>query len=75
MGGSNILTERFLANAGFAALVDSELERLQSELVDSGVAADLLSAWTETIADGASDLVSADVITTESEALAAKLDG
>lgn len=75
MGGSNILAERFLANDDFAALVTSENERLQNELIDSGVASDLLSAWTETIIDGASDLVEADVITAESEALAAKLDG
>lgn len=73
-GGSNILSERFLANDEFAALVDSEYERLQSEIVDSGVASDLLSAWTQTLIEGASDLVAADTITAESEALAADLD-
>lgn len=75
MGGSNVLAERFLADDEFAALVASELDRLQSELIDSGVATDLLASWTQTLIDGASDLVAADTITQESEALAAKLAG
>ncbi|MFT4158142.1 MAG: CotH kinase family protein [Microbacterium sp.] len=73
MGGSNVLSERFLAVAEFAALVDSELDRLQSELIDSGVATELLDSWTQTLVDGASDLVAADTIAQESDALAAKL--
>ncbi|MFT4231295.1 MAG: CotH kinase family protein [Leucobacter sp.] len=72
--GGNILSERFLANADFKALYTAARERLETELYDSGVAAEVLSEWTQVLIDGASDIVSADVITQESEALAAKLD-
>ncbi|MFT4282341.1 CotH kinase family protein [Microbacterium sp.] len=72
-GGSNVLAERFLANDEFHALYESALERLQSELIESGTAAQLLQEWTEVLNEQASDLVSADTISQESEALAQKL--
>ncbi len=75
MGGSNILAERFLANDDFAALYAAELERLQTDLVDSGTASDLLQNWTTTLIDGASDLVDTATIQEESDDLAADLAG
>ena len=74
-GGSNILAERFLATDRFQALYAAELERLQAELVDSGDAASILQAWTDTLTAGASDLVPEATIAQESGALATALDG
>ncbi|CAI9386722.1 CotH kinase family protein [Microbacterium sp. T2.11-28] len=74
-GGSNILAERFLASDRFQALYAAELERLQAELVDSGDAASILQAWTDTLTAGASDLVPEATIAQESSALATALDG
>lgn len=74
-GGSNILAERFLAVDEFQVLYASELARLQTELIDSGTAAEILDAWTETLTEGASDLVPETTITEESDALATALRG
>ena len=73
MGGSNVLVERFLANADFAALYEAELERLQDELIDSGVAQDQLAAWTQLLVAQASTLVQEATVTEESMALAEQL--
>lgn len=73
-GGSNILAERFLGVDEFQALYAAELDRLQEELVDSGDAAAILQAWTETLTEGASDLVPEATIAEESNALASALD-
>jgi len=72
--GSNVLAERFLATDRFQALYAAERERLQTELVDSGDAAAILQAWTDTLAAGASDLVAEATIAQESSALAAALE-
>ena len=63
-GGSNVLVERFLANAAWAALVDSRIAELQVELYNSGVAEEILDMWSQVVA--ASGLV--DATTIESEA-------
>lgn len=68
-GGSNILSQRFLADDGFQALYQEAKETLQAELFDSGLADDILAAWTETLTEEATDLVDADTIETESETL------
>jgi spore coat protein CotH len=49
-GGSNVLVERFLANDSWAELVESRTAELESEIVDSGIAADILDQWSEIIA-------------------------
>lgn len=69
-GGSNVLSERFLANATFAALYQSELDRLTQELYTSGLAQNALDSWTQTLDDGASDLVSSDVVSSEASSVA-----
>lgn len=74
MGGGNVLAERFLANADFAALVDAELDRLTSALIDSGDAADLVTAWTETLLEGAPDTTDRATIEEEAASLAARLN-
>jgi len=71
-GGSNILSERFLANADFQQLYQDALTTLQAELFDSGTASELLEAWTTTLTEGASDLVDAATIASDAAAISAK---
>lgn len=66
MGGSNILSSRFLANADFKALYEEALTDLTEALFTSGVAEDIISTWENVLTDQASDLV--DAATVESEA-------
>jgi spore coat protein CotH len=72
-GGSNVLSERFLADDDFRALYESASARLTADLVASGAATDILEAWTATLLSDAADLVPADTITEEADAIAAKL--
>jgi len=71
-GKSNILVERFNADASYASLITKAKASLTDSLFASGTATKLLNAWTTTVKAGASDLVSDDTITSESSALAAK---
>ncbi len=64
---SNALVDRFLANADYAALCQSELDRLTTELYDSGTASGILDKWVSLL-DG-SELVTDDVISTEAAAI------
>ena len=68
MGGSNILSTRFLADAGFKALYDQAVTDLTAALCASGVADDIISTWADVLTDQADDLV--DSATVESEATA-----
>lgn len=70
---SNPLAERFQENEEFAALVDAASTRLQSELIDSGFAAEALDTWTTVLLEQASDLVSAETIQSESDSVAQAL--
>lgn len=69
LGGSNVLSQRFLAHDDFAALVDAEVTRLTAELTESGVAAASLDDWTGLLLDEASDLVPTHTIEQESASL------
>jgi spore coat protein CotH len=64
---SNVLVDRFLANADYAALYQSELDRLTAELYESGTATDILDKWVSVLE--ASGLVTDDVISTEAAAI------
>lgn len=66
MGGSNILSSRFLATAEFKALYDEAVTDLTATLYTSGVAENIVSTWANVLSDQASDLV--DAATVESEA-------
>ncbi|MBG6084952.1 CotH kinase family protein [Zhihengliuella flava] len=68
-GGSNPLVERFLADEGFAELYSEAQERLQSELIDSGAAEDIVNSWSTLLQDEASDLVEAATVTTEADSI------
>jgi len=68
--GSNVLSERFLADETFSALVTERLAELTDLLYASGTADGILSTWTAVLTDQASDLVSADTVETESASIA-----
>jgi len=72
--GGNPLSERFMATASFAALVDAATASLQAELYDSGEAQSILDEWSSVLTAQASDLVSADTISTEAASIAAYFD-
>ena len=69
----NVLAERFRADADFAALVDAATDRLEAELVDSGIAAQLLSAWTAMLERDAGALVDAQTVRSEAATIATAL--
>ncbi|MGZ0711895.1 CotH kinase family protein (plasmid) [Coraliomargarita sp. W4R53] len=63
--GSNILSERFMADADFAELYQAELDRLTDVLFTSGFAQSSLDEWAELLTSDASNLVSTDVVADE----------
>ncbi|MGB0112353.1 MAG: hypothetical protein WBP59_03960, partial [Ilumatobacteraceae bacterium] len=65
--GSNVLSERFLSVDSFAALVAERVDTLESELFDSGVAADVLATWTTTVTS--SGLVDAVTVTADADSI------
>ncbi|WP_430868230.1 CotH kinase family protein [Demequina aurantiaca] len=71
-GGSNILSERFLANADFKAMYDAAVEELTASLFESGTAQASLDTWTSLLNSSAADLVDPEVVATESQILAEK---
>src|SRR5665648_819564 len=66
--GSNILEERFRATPELAALYDEAVADLTAELIDSGVAAEVLATWVAVLTEHAGDLV--DTATIEQDAAA-----
>lgn len=75
MGGDNVLVTRFLADDTFSALVDAADQTLQTDLVDSGRAQEMLDTWVAVLTEGASDLVDTGTIQSEADAIAAYLTG
>jgi spore coat protein CotH len=69
-GRSNILVERFHANAEFEALYQQKLTELRSELYDSGTADEILARWVALLTEQATDLVDAATISDEADAIA-----
>ena len=74
-GGSNVLSERFLATAEFVELYDAAVERLQAELFDDGTAQGVLDSWTAVLTDQAADLVDASTVETDAQQVASYFDG
>ena len=69
--GGNVLSEKFMANQQFAALVAQAKTDLKAELYDSGTAQQILDTWSATLTAQATDLVSAETITAEADKIAA----
>lgn len=64
---SNVLVDRFLADADYAALYQSELDRLTTELYNSGAASEILDKWVSLL-EG-SGLVDDTVISSEAASI------
>ena len=73
--GGNVLAERFLATPELADLYDAAVADLQAELFDSGLAQEVLDAWTSVLGEQADDLVDAATIELEAEQVASYFDG
>ena len=70
ISNGNVLAERFRADASFAALIDQAAADLQAELVDSGLAADVLDAWSAMLVRDAGALVDAETVGLEADSIA-----
>jgi spore coat protein CotH len=68
--GNNILTVRFKANNEFAAMITAETLTLTAEIIDSGVADDVLGEWTQLLEQDATALVPLETIRDESQRVA-----
>ncbi len=72
-GRSNILVERFTAVSEWADLVDQARADLTEELFDSGYAEKVLDRWAAMLTEQAGDLVDADTVQEEADAIRATL--
>ena len=72
-GGSNILVERFTAVDAWADLVEQAKADLTEELFDSGYAEQVLDQWVAVLTEQAGDLVDADTVQQEADAIRASI--
>lgn len=72
-GRSNVLVERFTEVDEWADLVEQEKADLTAELFDSGYAEDVLEEWTTLLTEQAGDLVDADTVEKEADAIRERL--
>jgi spore coat protein CotH len=70
-GKSNILVQRFHANAEFEAVYQQRLMELKTQLYASGTTADVLGKWVTLLKTQASDLVAATAVDTEAAKISA----
>jgi spore coat protein CotH len=68
-GRTNVLVERFTAVEEWADLVDQAKADLTEELYDSGYAEEVLDQWVQVLTEQAGDLVDADVVQEEADAI------
>lgn len=69
MGGDNVLVERFTAVEEWADLVEQAKADLTEELYDSGYAEEVLDRWSNLLTEQAGDLVDADTVQQEADAI------
>ena len=67
----NPLVTRFLANTDFSAKVGQAKTELTAKLYDSGAAQQILDTWSALLTSQAGDLVDADTVASEAEAISA----
>lgn len=70
---SNVLVERFLEVDEFSAAYEDALTSLRADLVDSGVAQDLLAARVAVLTANAADLVDTDTVSAEAKTITEEL--
>ena len=71
MSRSNPLVEAFKANSEWSATYDAALVDLKAKLFTSGLLAETVDAWQAALTAGASDLVNAETIASEADAIRA----
>jgi len=74
-GGSNVLVERFMADATFGALYEQATADLTAALYDSGTARSVLDTWVAVLSEQAGDLVDDATIDSEASRISAYLEG
>jgi spore coat protein CotH len=74
-GGSNVLVERFTAVEEWADLVEDVKADLTAELYDSGYAEEVLDRWTSVLTEQAGDLVDAETVEEEADAIRSSIEG
>ena len=62
-----------LSLEGFSTLYEQRVADLTVALIDSGIAADTVATWVDVLERGASDLVPAEIITSEAARLTQNL--
>lgn len=72
--GSNILAKRFLADEAFSELYAERLAELTDLLLSDGAADEVLTTWTTTLTDQATDLVLEETVRSEAASIAAYFD-
>lgn len=65
-----MLVERFLGVDACSERYDERLVELREELIDSGLAAQILDQWATVLTEQAADLVSGDVVTADAASIA-----
>lgn len=68
---SNVLSERFLEIEEYQTLVEAKTDELRAQLLDGGVAADILSTWVSVLKAQGGDLVTSETIKSEADRIAA----
>ncbi len=74
-GRTNVLVERFTAVEEWADLVEQARADLTEELYDSGYAEEVLDEWVQVLTEQAGDLVDADVVQEEADAIRESIAG
>lgn len=73
--GGNVLAERFQDNEEFAALYDDALADLEAELIDSGLAQQVLDGWVDLLTNEGGELIDAETVESEAEQIVGVLSG
>jgi len=74
-GRTNVLVERFTAVEEWADLVEQAKADLVDELYDSGYAEEVLDQWVQVLTEQAGDLVDADTVNEEADAIRDSIAG
>ena len=72
---ANVLVDRFMADADFAALYETKTTELSELLFTSGTVDEVIANWADVLINGAAELVSEETVSTEAAALIAYVDG
>ncbi|MGB5935294.1 MAG: hypothetical protein WBG76_05475, partial [Ornithinimicrobium sp.] len=72
---SNVLVDRFMADADFAALYEAKTAELTEQLYASGTADEVIANWSDLLTNDAGTLVSEETVSTEAAALVTYIDG